>query len=355
MVKIAIIGAGFYGVMAAVEAAKRSEVKQVIIFDKADGILNSAGKYNQARLHLGFHYPRSKETIMQSKTGYSYYRDRFPSVAKDIEKNIYIIRDDGHVTCREYLDMMDSSELRYRLVDSASLPFGYKDKNEEHVAIEVDEGYIDISILNAVLTDELKQHNISMRFNTEILDIDCDVGTVTKSCGSKEHFDAIINCSYTNPFMGFSRHLVPIKYELCLMLLISSESIKNHAVTIMDGEYVSVYPWLSDLHSVSSVSITPMIRSESLAELWDTYLNLPQKQILAAVGRLEHHMKSLLDFDYVLVSHFTAPKVKIRDDADDQRLVKSFISGRCLTVLQGKLDAVTHFLSDLERFLEEIL
>ncbi len=352
--KIAIIGAGFYGIMAAIETSKRSDVEEVVVFEKSGSILSSAGKYNQARLHQGFHYPRSKETILQSKTGYSYYRQRFPSVAKDIDNNIYIIRNDGHVNCDEYLKMMDLNNLRYREVDISDYPFRYDSQGIKYKAIEVNEGYIDIGILSNLLKEELITLGVSLQFNTVIEDINCAEGKVKTSSGTELDFDLIINCSYTNPFLGFEKSITPIKYELCVMLLISSECIKGHAMTIMDGNFVSVYPWLSNLHSVSSVSMTPILKSENLVELNESILNMPQHQMAEAVVNIENHMKSLLNFEYVLVSHFSTLKVKIRDDIDDQRLVKTYTNGKCLTVLQGKLDAVSYFLTDLENLLEDI-
>ena len=87
--KVAIIGGGFYGIMACLEAAKTKHVKQVYLFEKERSLFSAAGKYNQARLHLGFHYPRSEETIQQSKSGFSLYSKRFPDVTKSIKK-IYI-------------------------------------------------------------------------------------------------------------------------------------------------------------------------------------------------------------------------------------------------------------------------
>ena len=345
------MGAGFYGIMAAIEAAQSCAVEEVIIFEASDTILSAAGKYNQARLHQGFHYPRSRETILQSKEGYEYYRRQFPTVAKDIKSNVYVTRDDGEVTSSEYLRAMDSCNLKYRHIDISRSPFGYLSQDVGYQAIEVDEGYIDISVLSALLKKQLRTLGVQVRFNLEVVDIDSENGKITTSSGDNLIFDLVVNCSYTNPFLGFEAPLLPIKYELCVMLLISSELAKGHAITIMDGKFVSVYPWLSNLHSVSSVSQTPIIKSESLADIRSLSLTLPQSQLSKAVKNIEAHMRELLDFDYVLVSHFTAVKVKIRDDHDDQRVVKTFINGKCLIVLQGKLDAVPYFLRELKQCL----
>ena len=63
-------------------------VKEVTIFEKNKSLMQASGKYNQARLHLGFHYPRSEDTIMQSKSGFALYKKRFPYATKSINKNI---------------------------------------------------------------------------------------------------------------------------------------------------------------------------------------------------------------------------------------------------------------------------
>ena len=59
MKKVAVIGSGIFGCTAALEL---SEDFDVTIFDRAGGILEGASTINHLRHHLGFHYPRSKET-----------------------------------------------------------------------------------------------------------------------------------------------------------------------------------------------------------------------------------------------------------------------------------------------------
>ena len=61
MKKIAIIGAGWFGCYIGYDLIKSGyEVK---IFEKEKEIFSGASGYNQNRLHLGFHYPRSYRTI----------------------------------------------------------------------------------------------------------------------------------------------------------------------------------------------------------------------------------------------------------------------------------------------------
>lgn len=60
-----IIGAGFYGLYAALFCAKRGQSVSVLECDPAPFM--RATYINQARVHQGYHYPRSISTAMKSK------------------------------------------------------------------------------------------------------------------------------------------------------------------------------------------------------------------------------------------------------------------------------------------------
>ena len=74
--KIAIIGVGLYGAYIAYKLGKFKNIS-VDLFEKRKKILDSTSKKNQYRLHIGYHYPRSKETILQTIEGYNYFRKEF--------------------------------------------------------------------------------------------------------------------------------------------------------------------------------------------------------------------------------------------------------------------------------------
>jgi len=58
--KIAVAGAGIYGATAAIRLRELGH--QVDLFDPL-GVMGAASAINQYRLHAGYHYPRSPETI----------------------------------------------------------------------------------------------------------------------------------------------------------------------------------------------------------------------------------------------------------------------------------------------------
>lgn len=350
--EIAVIGGGFYGILAAIEAAGSNGVSKVVIYEKESQLFSVAGKYNQARAHLGFHYPRSSTTIQQSKEGFEYYQSRFPEVLRPVAKNIYLIRDDGHVSSDYYLSVMRKYNLDFETIDISSSPFKYKDSGVPYTAIQVHEKYIDCVLLERILSNDLRKLGVEVLTDHKVLDINVVSGEVSTQKGERKSFDLVINCSYLNPFMGFSDPPLTLKYEYCMMLLIASEDIDDHALTIMDGEFISIYPWLPGIHSVSSVKYTPIFRSMNLGELNDKIHNITGSEIEKHAKLIERHMSKFVNFRYSRISYFLAPKMKIANDIGDERVVRTFAQGKCLSVLPGKLDAANIFLSELRIFIE---
>ena len=66
-----IIGAGLYGLYSALLCGKNGQ--NVIVLEHDDVPFKRATYINQARVHQGYHYPRSFSTAIKS----AYYFDRF--------------------------------------------------------------------------------------------------------------------------------------------------------------------------------------------------------------------------------------------------------------------------------------
>ena len=58
--KIAVVGAGIFGVTAAYTLAKNHSVD---LFEKNNDIMMESSDVNQCRIHRGYHYPRSPDTV----------------------------------------------------------------------------------------------------------------------------------------------------------------------------------------------------------------------------------------------------------------------------------------------------
>ena len=66
-----IIGAGMYGLYAALFCARNHE--RILVLEQDSGAFKRATYINQARVHMGYHYPRSYSTAIKS----AHYFQRF--------------------------------------------------------------------------------------------------------------------------------------------------------------------------------------------------------------------------------------------------------------------------------------
>ena len=66
-----IIGAGLYGLYSALFCAKNKE--KVLVLERDNEAFSRATYINQARVHMGYHYPRSLSTALKS----AHYFERF--------------------------------------------------------------------------------------------------------------------------------------------------------------------------------------------------------------------------------------------------------------------------------------
>lgn len=57
-----IIGGGFYGAAIAIYLAKERGLKRIMLIEREPALLKRASYNNQARVHNGYHYPRSFTT-----------------------------------------------------------------------------------------------------------------------------------------------------------------------------------------------------------------------------------------------------------------------------------------------------
>ncbi len=86
---VAVIGGGFYGCMLALYF--KNIFRNVIILEKEPDLLLKASCNNQARIHNGYHYPRSFITALRSHINYGRFISDFKDCVEDNFQMIYAI------------------------------------------------------------------------------------------------------------------------------------------------------------------------------------------------------------------------------------------------------------------------
>ncbi|PIP88137.1 amino acid oxidase, partial [Candidatus Beckwithbacteria bacterium CG22_combo_CG10-13_8_21_14_all_01_47_9] len=91
-----IIGAGIFGLYAALLLVKRGQ--SVAVIDKSLRPFSRASAINQARVHNGYHYPRSCDTAEKVADYYNRFIKDFDFAINNSFQQIYAIASNGSKT-----------------------------------------------------------------------------------------------------------------------------------------------------------------------------------------------------------------------------------------------------------------
>ena len=96
-----IIGGGFFGLyLADFLSLAGIDVK---VFEKENAFMSHASYNNQARVHNGYHYPRSVLTALRSRVSFPRFIQEFPDcIYSDFEKYYMIGKPLGKVTASQF-------------------------------------------------------------------------------------------------------------------------------------------------------------------------------------------------------------------------------------------------------------
>lgn len=167
--RVAIAGAGIYGATAAIRLAQRGH--DVTLFDPL-GLLQAASAINQYRVHAGYHYPRSTETILEvQETRAEFLAEFAPAIVANSE-HLYAIPKAGSLTS---VEDFERTMREFGLPLAAAAPdwmdFGYIEQ-----CWRVDEAVYDPEHLRALLQQRLDELNVPLRRSSfddeEVLDWD---------------------------------------------------------------------------------------------------------------------------------------------------------------------------------------
>ncbi len=256
-----IIGAGLYGLYSALFCAKRGQ--RVIVLECDLTAFGRATYVNQARVHQGYHYPRSISTAMKS-AGYfeRFNKDYAFCINKEFEQ-IY-------ATSSKY-SWSDGKQFK-EFCKAANIPCeelypgNYFKEGMCDGVFRTREYTYDAMILKNYLLDEISKFSgmVEIKYGVNITNInkDIDAYIINTKEGISYKSAFVLNATYagTNQILdmvGFDKF--GIKYELCEIILCNvNEKLKNIGLTVMDGPFFSIMPFgKTGYHSLTSVTFTP--------------------------------------------------------------------------------------------------
>ncbi len=256
-----IIGAGIYGLYSALFCSRKKQ--KILVLECEDAPFKRATYINQARVHQGYHYPRSISTALKSAG----YFDRFNhDYAFCINKEFTQI-----YATSGYYSWTDREQFR-KFCAAANIPCeelpaeNYFNPGMCDGVFKTREYTYDAMILRDYFLKKLAENSEKsiIRYNTRISQIEkhSDEYSIRTTDGEIYNAPFVLNTTYAScnqilELAGFEKFR--IKYELCEIILCKvSEKMKALGITVMDGPFFSVMPFgKTDYHTLTSVSFTP--------------------------------------------------------------------------------------------------
>lgn len=254
-----IIGAGIYGLYAALFCAKKGE--KILVLEKEEAAFKRATYINQARVHMGYHYPRSYSTAIKS-AGYfeRFNKDYGFCILSDFDQVYATSQNLSWTNAKEFKKFCTNANIR---CDEVAPEKYFKDGMCDGAFLTTEYTY-DAQILKEYFLKEIaKYDNVVIKYNV-IIDAIEENNKLYEIKAKEETYVSgyILNATYSSVNqilnkLGFEQF--KIKYELCEIILCKvSEKFQKVGFTIMDGPFFSIMPFgKTGYHSLTSVAFTP--------------------------------------------------------------------------------------------------
>ncbi len=357
-----IIGAGLYGLYAALFCGKKGE--HTLVLECEDQPFKRATYINQARVHQGYHYPRSLSTALKS-AGY------FERFNKDFEFSINQCFDKIYATSSKFSWTNADEFLKFCL--AAKIPCRELNPNEYFKKGMCDGAFLtreytyDATLLKNYYTNELEKYpNVHIHYLEPLKHIFSDYNKYLIST-EKGVYKApfVLNATYasTNQIINhLDLQSFKIKYELCEIILCEvNKELESYGFTVMDGPFFSIMPFgKTNLHSLTSVTFTPHKTSHEQLPTFECQnksngLCSPDhlyncnvccakpKTAFPYMSHLAHkYLKDNYQFEYVQ-SLYSMKPILSAAEIDDSRptVIKTFTTNPTfVSVLSGKINTV---------------
>lgn len=360
-----IIGGGFYGCALSVYLARQRGFRRVLVSEFEGALLQHASYNNQARVHNGYHYPRSFTTAYRSRINLPRFVHDWPqAVRKDFTKVYAIARNNSKVTARQFVRFC--TEIGARLDPAPpDLRKLFEPRLIEDVFL-VDEFAFNSTALADWARGEMQGLGVEVLLSTRVTHLHRlgDAGlqvTLQRNADAPAqtlHSRYVFNCTYSglNQIKGdFPGTRAGLKQEITEMALMQPPpALQNMGVTVMDGPFFSMMPFPArGLHTLSHVRYTPHLNWLDSPDI-DPYERLrtyaKETRVERMVRDTARFMPAVLDATY-RDSLFEVKTVLQKNEGDDGRPIfferHAALPG-CYSILGGKIDNIYDILEKLD-------
>ena len=371
-----VVGGGFYGTALALYLRQQRKRGRVLLIEQADRLFAHASYNNQARVHGGYHYPRSFTTAYRSRVNLPRFLADFGGAVRTDLTAIYAIaRRNSMVSARQFQRF--AQEIGARLQPLPRTWQGLFDPLRIEAAFLVDEQVFDAAQLALQAQHALATAGVEVRLGTRVVAVHGGaegLRVATRDAGAASadvvgaavdppdrarlHTPLLLNCTYAGlgqlgGEMGSPQ--AALKHELTEIALVRvPPALAAVGITVMDGPFFSLQPFPDrGLHSLTHVRYTPHLAWQERAGD-DPYARLASYPRASRYDRMQRdavryvpalqamqHESSLYEIKTVLQKNET-------DDGRPILIERHAQLPGCISVLGGKLDNVYDVLERLD-------
>ncbi len=266
-----IIGAGLYGLYAAERCARRGE--HVLVLEHDAEPFSRATYVNQARVHMGYHYPRSYSTAIKSAGYFKRFTEDYGFCVQDGFEQVYALGAEFSWTdAAQFEAFCKAADIRCDPIE----PRRYFRPGMCDGAFLTTEYAFDARLLRDDFLRRLRAlPGATLRCGARIASIrrENERYCVKQADGSSDRAPFVLNAAYASANQVLSlvyrdnadwlpaarQSFFPAKYELCEIILVDvDEPLRDVGLTVMDGPFFSIMPFgKTGLHSLTAVAFTP--------------------------------------------------------------------------------------------------
>lgn len=345
-----VIGGGFYGCCLALYL--RSISARVLVVEAGPRLMDRASRVNQARVHTGFHYPRSAATAVKSMLLHRRFLADFPeAVVGDFQMLYAIARRRSKVTAKKFHRMFRDMGAPIELATPSHRALFDPDMVEDVFACF--EVAFDHKILGKQVAARMADAGIEVRLETELIGLaDHHSGVVVgMSDGSEVTARYAFNITYAQINTVLAKAGLPgarLKHEVAELALIEPpRELDRIGVTVMDGPFFSTMPYPSEgLYSLTHVRYTPHESWADNPQARDPYRHLasldPETRFAFMQRDAQRYLPCLAGATYRR-SIYDVKTILIKNEADDGRPIlyhQKPEDSRVISILGGKIDNI---------------
>lgn len=353
-----VIGGGFYGCSVA-EWFRR--FGSVLLAESEPALFGRASFINQARIHQGYHYPRSLATAYRSRVNFPRFVDTYPdAVVRNFRKLYAVGATRSRVSGSQFARFCEligapcrrAAPEQRRLFNPALI----------QDVFEVEEYAFDAGVLRNLFAARLPAAGVDVRCQcpvTGVQTLPSGEHEVTLHSGERVRCRYVFNCTYSGllHIPGLAAHCgAALKHEIAeIALVVPPPELDGFGITMMDGPFFSTMPFPAlGLYSLSHVRYTPHASwndepgMASPQQILDRYDKNPRA--LAMIKDAQRYFPALAQAVHVR-SLFTTKTVLLRNESDDGRPIlmeRSGPHGTIITLMGGKIDNIFDCLAALE-------